>query len=179
MRKRTGAGGHGSNGESGVHRMKASVRSRSSVPGGTGGFTLLELIIVLFLGALMVGMGIVAMMGRLPAAKLDAAAREMSATMRQARALARTHMAKQSIVVDLDGRSFGIEGRPSRKIPEEIGVRIDEPPAGEADRGVHRLVFAPHGGIDGGAVVLTAGRRVVTFRPDPVTGFAVSRGKRD
>ena len=159
--------------------MKTSAHRLSSVTGRSGGFTLLELVIVLFLAALLVGMGIIAMMGRLPVAKLDAAAREMSATMRQARALARTHMAKQSIVVDLDGRSFGIEGKPSHMIPDEIGIRIDDPLAGEVERGVHRLAFSPHGGIDGGAVVMTAGRRVVSIRPDPVMGFAVSRVKRD
>ena len=159
--------------------MKTSVHRLPSVTGRCGGFTLLELVIVLFLAALMVGMGIIAMMGRLPAAKLDAAAREMSATMRQARALARAHMQKQSVVVDLDARSYGIEGKPSRKIPHEIGIRIDDPLAGEVERGVHRLAFSPHGGIDGGAVVMTAGRRVVSIRPDPVMGFAVSRGKRD
>ena len=159
--------------------MKTSAHRLSSVTGRSGGFTLLELVIVLFLAALLVGMGIIAMMGRLPVAKLDAAAREMSATMRQARTLARTHMQKQSVVVDLDARSYGIEGKPSRKIPDEIGIRIDDPLAGEGERGVHRLAFSPHGGIDGGAVVMTAGRRVVSIRPDPVMGFAVSRGKRD
>ena len=159
--------------------MKASAHRRSRHPNRTGGFTLLELIIVLVLAMLMVGMGIIAMMGRLPAAKLDATVREMSATMRQARSLARTHMLKQSIVVDLDARSYGIEGKPSRKIPEEIAIRIDNPLTGEAERGVHRLAFSPHGGIDGGAVVMTAGRRVVSIRPDPVMGFRVSRGKKD
>ena len=159
--------------------MKTTAHRLSSAPVKAGGFTLLELVIVLFLAALMVGMGIIAMMGRLPAAKLDAAAREMSATMRQARTLARAHMQKQSIVVDLDARSYGIEGKPSHMIPDEIGIRIDDPLAGEVERGVHRLAFSPHGGIDGGAVVMTAGRRVVSIRPDPVMGFAVSRVKRD
>jgi general secretion pathway protein H len=159
--------------------MKSTARRRPSDPVRTGGFTLLELVIVIFLAALLVGMGIIALMGRLPAAKLDTTVREMSATMRQARSLARTHMQKQSVVVDLDARSFGIEGKPSRKIPDEIGIRIDDPLAGEVERGVHHLAFSPHGGIDGGAVVMTAGRRVVSIRSDPVMGFAVSRGKRN
>jgi general secretion pathway protein H len=159
--------------------MKASAQRRSPNPGGSAGFTLLELIIVLFLTALMVGMGIIAMTGRLPSAKLDATVREMSATMRQARSLARTQMLKQSIVIDLDARSYGIEGKISRKIPEEIRIRIDDPLTGDVERGVYHMFFSPHGRIEGGAVVMTAGRKVVSVRPDPVMGFTVSRGKRD
>ena len=143
------------------------------------GFTLLELMIVLFLAMLMVGMGIIAMMGRLPAAKLDAATREISAMMRQARALARIHMEKQAIVLNLDERSYGIEGKIPRKIPDEISLRVDDPLTGEAEKGIYRLAFSPFGGINGGTVMLTTGRRSVSIRPDPVTGYTVSRRNRD
>ncbi len=159
--------------------MESTARRRPFKRSRSGGFTLLELVIVLFLAALMVGMGVIAMMGRLPSAALDATVREISATMRQARSMARTQMQKQSIVVNLDERTYGIEGRPSRKIPGEIGIRIDDPLAGEVEQGVHCLAFLPYGGIEGGAVVVTAGRRVVSIRPDPVMGFAVVRGRRD
>jgi general secretion pathway protein H len=145
----------------------------------SGGFTLLELMIVLFIAMVMIGMGIIAMMGRLPAAKLDAATREMSAMMRQARTLAKIHMEKQAIVVDLDARTYGIEGKMSRKIPDEIHLRIDDFLIGDVEKGVYRFVFSPFGGIDGGTVMLTAGRRSVFIKPDPVMGFLISRKKQD
>ncbi len=144
-----------------------------------GGFTLLELMIVLFLAMFMVGMGIVAMMSRLPAARLDATAREMSAMIRQARTLARIHMEKQTLIVDLDARSYGIEGRASRKIPEEVRLKIDDSLTGDVDKGIYRLYFSPLGGIDGGAMLLTAGQRSISIKPDPVTGFLISRKKQD
>ena len=100
---------------------------RLSAPGG---FTLLELMIVLFLAMLMVGMGVIAMMNRLPAARLDATAREISALMRQARTLARIHMVKQTFIVDLDARHYGIEGKISLKIPDEVRLKIDDPLTG-------------------------------------------------
>ena len=135
--------------------------------------------IVLFLAMLMMGMGIVVMMNRLPAAKLDAAAREMSAMMRQARVLAKIQGEKQAIVVDLGARSYGIEGKKTRKIPEEIRLEIDDSPAGIADNGVYRLVFSPFGGIDGGTVMLSTGQRIISIKPDPIMGFLISRKKRD
>ena len=82
----------------------------------SGGFTLLELMIVLFLAMFLMGMGIIAMMDRLPAAKLDATAREMSAMMRQARSMAKIQGEKQAIVIDLGTRTYGIEGK---NIPDD------------------------------------------------------------
>lgn len=145
----------------------------------TGGFTLLELMIVLFLAMFMVGMGIIAMMGRLPAARLDATARDMSAMIRQARTLARIHTVKQTLIVDLDARQYGIEGRPSRKIPEEVHLKIDDSLAGDVDKGIYRLFFSPFGGIDGGTIMLTANQRSIHIKPDPVMGFLISRKKQD
>ena len=159
--------------------MKLRIPNNVSKLNASDGFTLLELMIVLFLAMLMTGMGIVVMMNRLPAAKLDAAAREMSAMMRQVRVLAKIQGEKQAIVVDLSARSYGIEGKNPRKISEEIRLEIDDSPAGIADKGIYRLVFSPFGGIDGGTVLLSSGQRTISIKPDPIVGFLISRKKRD
>jgi general secretion pathway protein H len=159
--------------------VKIRIPKHVSKLSASGGFTLLELMIVLFLAMFMMGMGIVVMMNRLPAAKLDATAREMSAMVRQARILAKIQGEKQAIVVDLGARSYGIEGKKSRKIPEEIRLDIDDPLTGVADNGVYRLVFSPFGGIDGSTVMLSNGQRTISIKPDPITGFLISRKKRD
>jgi type II secretory pathway pseudopilin PulG len=143
------------------------------------GFTLLELMIVLFFALFLMGMGIIAMMDRLPAVKLDATARELSAMMRQARVLAKIQGEKQVIVLDLRAKSYGIEGKAPRTIPKEIRLEIDDSPTGDADSGVYRLVFSPFGGIDGGTVMLSTGRRSISIKPDPVIGFLISRRKGD
>jgi general secretion pathway protein H len=159
--------------------VKIRIANNFLKPSASDGFTLLELMIVLFLVMFMMGMGIIAMMGRLPAAKLDSTAREMSAVMRQARILAKTQGEKQAIVVDLSARSYGIEGKKSRMIPEEIRLEIGDSPAGVADNGIYRLVFLPFGGIDGGTVMLSTGQRTIFIKPDPIMGFLISRKKRD
>jgi type II secretory pathway pseudopilin PulG len=142
-----------------------------------GGFTLLELMIVLFLAMSMMGMGIIAMMNRLPAARLDATAREISALMRQARTLARIHKVQQTLIVDLDARYYGVEGKPLRKVPEEVRLKIDDSLTGEIDKGIYRLFFSPFGGIDGGTITLTADKRSISIKPDPVMGLVISRKK--
>jgi general secretion pathway protein H len=159
--------------------VKKCMTNKVSKLSASDGFTLLELMIVLFIAMLMMGMGIIAMMGRLPAAKLDATAREMSAMMRQARTLAKIQGEKQAIVVDLSARTYGIEGKTSRKIPEEIQLTIDDFLTGGADNGIYRLVFSPFGGSDGGTVLLSTDKRSISIKPDPVVGFLITRKKRD
>jgi type II secretory pathway pseudopilin PulG len=159
--------------------MKRLTPRRFPRLSAAGGFTLLELMIVLFLAMLMMSMGVIAMMNRLPSARLDAAAREISALMRQARTLARIHMVKQTLLVDLDARRYGIEGKLSLKIPEEVRLRIDDPLTGDVDSGIYRLVFTPFGGIEGGSILLTAGKRSISIKPDPVMGFLIDRKKQD
>lgn len=163
----------------GSQRDESMPVMRRQTPKGIGaaGFTLLELLIVLFLAMLITATGIIALMNRLPSAKLDATAREISAMMRQAGTLARSHRVKQTLVLDLDAGCYGIEGKPVRKIPEEVRLAIDDPFTGHADRGIHRLVFSPYGGIDGGAIVLTADQRHISIKPDPVTGYLIRREK--
>ena len=146
----------------------ARIRNRAK------GFTLLEILIVLFIAMLMLGMGIVGFAGRLPAAKLDATACEMSALMRQARLLAKTELEKQAFVVDLDARMFGIEGKTLRHVPEEVHVRVDDSIKGPRDQGKHRVVYSPFGGVSGGVIEMKAGKRGISLKADPVLGVQVA-----
>jgi type II secretory pathway pseudopilin PulG len=159
--------------------MKISPPHRCGKLNMAFGFTLLEVMIVLFLAVFITGTGIVVMMNRLPTAKLDATAREISAMMRQAKTLARIHKEKQTILIDFDMRSYGIEGKTFRKIPKEIQIKIDDFITGEIDKGLYRLIFSPFGEIDGGVVNLSTGRRTISIKPDPVVGFLITRRQKD
>jgi len=151
----------------------AQIRNRAE------GFTLLEILIVLFIAMLMLGMGIVGFAGRLPAAKLDATAREMSALIRQARLLAKTELEKQAFVVDMDERRYGIEGKTLRQIPEEVHVRVDDSMSGPRDQGNHRMIFSPFGGVSGGTIEMTTGRRGISLKADPILGVQINRTKQE
>lgn len=151
------------------------MMQKSQIPNRISGFTLLEILIVLFIAMLMLGMGIVGFAGRLPASKLDATAREMSALMRQTRLLAKTEMEKQAFVVDMDARRYGIEGKTLRQIPEEVHVRVDDAMKGPRDQGSHRIIYSPFGGVSGGAIEVKAGRRGISIKTDPILGVHVTR----
>ena len=143
------------------------------------GFTLLEIIIVLSLVTLVMGLSALFLAGFLPAAKLDAAARELAGTIRQARSLARTNMERQRVMIDLDAGTYGIEGRPARSFPPEAAIRIIDPLAGELRRGRHALVFHPTGGMAGGSIILSRPKKAIRIDLDPIVGTVTLRGVPD
>ncbi|MFZ5906047.1 MAG: prepilin-type N-terminal cleavage/methylation domain-containing protein [Nitrospirota bacterium] len=139
------------------------------------GFILLELIVVLLLMAVMLGMSTVLFTNLLPSQKFHATVREVSATIRQARSLAQINSETQYVLLDLDAKQYGIEGRGVRNIPEDISVKIADPFSGEILEGKYYLVFDASGGVDGGAIVLWNAKKSVTIQADPVAGSVVVR----
>ena len=134
------------------------------------GFTLLEIIIVLVLISLILGLSSVFFAGFLPSAKLNATGREISAVIRHARSLARTTMDRQAVLLDLDNRSYSIEGQAARNIPPEVLVKVVDPASGEIMRGKYRIVFYPSGEMEGGTIILSGRKKVIKIDMDPITG---------
>ena len=140
---------------------------------GREGFTLLELIIVIFLMTLILGMSTVFFASLLPAAKINAAGREVAAAIRHARALARMSMEKQTVVIDLDNHAYGITGLGSKYFPPETLVTVIDPIEGEMNRGKHPIVFHPAGGMEGGAIIISGKKKVMRIETDPISGAVV------
>jgi hypothetical protein len=44
--------------------------------------------------------------------------------------------------------------------------------------GGYRFVFAPSGVVEGGTIILSAGKKVVTLEIDPIIGAVISRQKK-
>ncbi len=175
-RRRQGAQGLRSEAFGDVRRSdegeaQRSIRAFSEA--GQRGFTLLEVIIVMALITLVLGLASVHFAGYLPSAKLDATGRELSALIRQARSLARMNRETERVVIDLDGRTYGIEKRGMQNFPLHVLVRIIDPFAGEISRGKYFFVFHPAGGMEGGAIVLSGGKKVIRIDLDPLTGAAL------
>ena len=140
------------------------------------GFTLLELLLVLTLVAIVVGLSSFLVIGQtLPSARFNATAREISAALREARTLARVNGERQTIVVNLDTRTYGIEGRKTRAIPENTGILIRDPFAGEIRRGEYRIFFNPAGASESGTIVLWTAKRSVSIQTDPIVGSVTFR----
>jgi general secretion pathway protein H len=134
------------------------------------GFTLLEMIIVLALVTLILGLSSVFIAGFLPAAKANAAGREISGMIRHARSLARLNMESRSVVIDLDNRTYGVEGLAMKSFPPEALIRVIDPLAGEIAGGKYPIVFSPAGDARGGTIILSWGKKVIRIELDPIVG---------
>jgi prepilin-type N-terminal cleavage/methylation domain-containing protein len=137
------------------------------------GFTLLELIIVLFLMSLILGMVTLFFANVLPSNRLNATVRSVSSTIREARSLARIDGRRQVVTIDFDSKTYGIEGFGSRNIPKDVSIKVMDPVAGEVLQGKYQFVLHPSGGIEGGTIVLWNAKKTVTIQPDPVAGSIV------
>lgn len=137
------------------------------------GFTLLELLIVLFLATLITGLSAVFFANTLPSTKLSAAARDLSATIRHARALAQINGKSQVVVIDLDSRNYGLEGRGAKGIPPDVNIRVIDPFSGDIDKGQYNIVAYNTGAVNGCTVVLWNNKKTVSIQTDPVVGAVV------
>ncbi len=136
------------------------------------GFTLLELIIVLFLISLILGMSVVYFANFLPSNRFKATVRDLSTTIRQARALANIHGERQIVTIDLDSKKYGIDGRSTKYIPPDVKIMISDPVSGDIQKGKYHFIVHSIG-IEGGTIVLWDNRRKASIQIDPVVGSLV------
>jgi general secretion pathway protein H len=134
------------------------------------GFTLLEIIIVLCLITLMLGLSTVFFAGYLPSVKVNAAGREISGLIRQARSITRMNREISTVMIDLDSRTYGIVGLGMKSFPPDALIKVIDPFSGEMIRGQYPIVFNPAGGMSGGAIILSRGKKVIRIEMDPISG---------
>jgi len=137
------------------------------------GFTLLEVILVLFLMSLILGLSTIFFANTLPSNRLNATAREISATIRHARDLALINGEKQTMTINLDSRYYRLEGVSQKNIPSGITLKVIDPLLGEIRQGEYLLIFNATGAMEGGTIVLSTEKKTVTIQLDPVVGSVV------
>jgi prepilin-type N-terminal cleavage/methylation domain-containing protein len=137
------------------------------------GFTLLELILVVVIIVLVLGLATLFFANTISSTKLHGLSRDISSTIKQARFLARNKGETQTLIIDLDAKTYGIEGRDAKPIPQEITAKIIDPLAGEVFRGKYSLIFHNTGGIEGGTILLTYSKKTIAIETDPVVGSIV------
>lgn len=139
------------------------------------GFTLLEMIIVIFLISLITGLSALFFANSLPSGRFNAAVREVAAVIRYARSLASANGETHAVKIDLDSKQYGIEGRSNKNIPSDINIKLIDPAAGEIHKGVYHIVFHATGGVAGATIVLWDEKRSAAIQMDPVAGTVVVR----
>ena len=141
------------------------------------GFTMIELLVVIFIMTLALGLSAAVFTRALPSSRLDASVRELTAALKQSRAQAIAKGERRVLVLNLDERRYGPEGKEPRQWPDDVAISVDDPLVGEVVRGEYRFVFHPTGASEGGTVVLSAGKKKLLVDVDPVIGAVVSRPK--
>lgn len=137
------------------------------------GFTLLELMIVLVLVMVTLSIAAVFVANTLPASRFNATVREVSATIRHARALAQLTGERKTVTLDLDAKQYGIDDRGAKNIPPDVGIKILDLLSGEILEGKYYIAFHPNGSIEGGTIVLWSTTRTVSIQMDPIVGAVV------
>jgi general secretion pathway protein H len=148
--------------------MSSGFFSRSEAK--TGGFILLELIVVLVLMTVIVGFSLIFWANSLPTHRFNAAVRDIGSSIKQARALARIHSRPEAVAFNLEGRTYGVEGHKQRELPADVSVIIKDPVEGEIAEGEYRFLLFPTGGFEGGTIVVRSEKRQASIEMDPVAG---------
>lgn len=147
--------------------MNSEVRIQKSE--GDGGFTLIELSIVILIMLVILGIVAINFASQMSYNKLHSTAREISAMMRNAKAL--TYKGdRQTVEFNIDEQSYGLVGKGSKKIPEEMHLRVADPVSGEIDKGTWQVVFSPEGTASGGVIILSSPKGTVHLKIDPIVG---------
>jgi general secretion pathway protein H len=142
-----------------VHRG-AKVRTRTSairnkrkpLARGAAGFTLVELLVVFAIAALMVVIVPVAYDRLRESSQYRETLRTIVADLRGARHRALTEGREVRFSVDIAHRTYGVQGRPARPLPEPLQLKatVASIELGEGD--VASIRFLPGGGATGGAI---------------------------
>lgn len=116
------------------------------------GFTLIELLVVFALVALLTGLVPIAFDRLRESAQYRDALRSMLADMRQARHRAVAEGVEVRFKVDLNRRTYGIDGRPARELPQPLKLRATVASNEFATSQIAAIRFLPDGGATGGSI---------------------------
>jgi general secretion pathway protein H len=140
---------------------------------GKDGFTLLELMVVMLLMTLVIGISTIFFASTLTSSKFNTTVRDLSTTIRHARSLAQIHGERKAVTIDLDSKTYWIDGKKVREIPSDVQIKIIDPVYGEIFEGKYQIVSNAMGGIQGGTIVLWNDKKTVNIQPDPIVGSVV------
>ena len=121
----------------------------------SGGFTLVEVMVVMVIIALIMGLVATSMSRSVSAAEARAASRKLVASLRYTRARAIIDKAEQVFLVDTENRSYKAPGRDKVELPEGVDLTITTASSELVSDALSGIRFFPDGGSTGGHIELT------------------------
>lgn len=134
------------------------------------GFSLLEIMIALAILAMAVALVGVAFARSSTGFRFDAAAQELTLTLREAQARALRSGRDVAVVIDVDRHTYQLNADREIDLPADAAIRIVS--AGQAMASSRRpaFTFSPDGGSTGGTITLSLPDRNATITVDWLTG---------
>ena len=135
------------------------------------GFTLLELMIVLVLGAVAYAVLLGSPFGKATAGDLKAAARMLASGLRTAQSTAMVTRRDALLTVDLEAREFVVAGNAGvHKLSDKIDLKLYTAQSEVASERRGSIRFYPDGSSTGGRITLSSGERNYRVDVDWLTG---------
>src|SRR5205814_2956183 len=135
------------------------------------GFTLLEIVIVLAIGAAIYLVLLSGPFGKSGAADLKAAARTLASGLRQAQTTAMATRRDAVLTIDVESKEFvtTVDPRP-RKLPENLELKLYAAQSEVTSERRGSIRFYPDGSSTGGRITVASGERKYLVDVDWLTG---------
>lgn len=135
------------------------------------GFTLLEVIIVLALGALIYATVLSVPFGKASAADLKAAARSLASGLRTAQSTAMATRRDALLTVDMESREYLASGeQQAHTLPKSIELKLYTAQTEVTSERRGSIRFYPDGSSTGGRITVSSGERKYLVDVDWLTG---------
>jgi general secretion pathway protein H len=142
-----------------------------------GGFTLVEMLVVLGIMAVMLVLGVPQLTGAQGKAELETAAREIASALHETRSQAIVLGRQEAFVIDIASGAFRAGEAPARlRLPDGVRSSLLTTTQEQIDQTVGRIQFFADGSSTGGAVHLTRGSRQSDVLVDWLTGRISTSG---
>ena len=136
-----------------------------------GGFTLLELLIVLLILTLVLSVVPPLLSKAIPGTEMKAAARDIAAGLRFTRSQAITHREEANFHLNVEERYVKVAGKEKKHLlPKGIDITLDTLQSEQEDKESGAIRFFPDGGSTGGRVLLQNDNNTYAVNIDWFTG---------
>lgn len=159
------------------HKPKAK---RSAVGRRIGGFSLVELMVVMLLASMLFALVGVSISRSIRGAEIRNASREIVAGIRHTRGQSIIQRQQKTFQVDADALTWTAADRSAVKLPEGLEITLETARSEMTGENAGGIRFYPDGASTGGSVRLLAGEREWTIIVSWLTGeVSIERGEDD